>query len=225
LVRMNATTLLTRPELSVVDYRCTAGPTDTPFVERHRGFDIAFVRKGSFGYRAQRRVFELVAGSFLIGRPFDEYSCTHDHHAGGDECLAFHLSEAFVDEIAGAQRTFSARAVLPLSELVVVGELAQAAADGRSEVGLDEAGALLARRFVEVVSGERVMGRSPLLAERRRAVTAALWIEAHSREPLGLADAAREAGLSVFHFLRTFSNLDRRFAPERAQSIDLGDGR
>jgi len=38
---------------------------------------------------------------------------------------------------------------------MVLGELAQAATDGRSDVGLDEIGHVLANRFVEVVSGGR----------------------------------------------------------------------
>ena len=36
---------------------------------------------------------------------------------------------------------------------MVLGELAQAAADGSSDIGLDEIGMLLAARFVEIVSG------------------------------------------------------------------------
>ena len=42
-------------------------------------------------------------------------------------------------------------------------------------------------------------------AQRRRAVRAALFIEAHAAEPIQLGAAAREAGLSSFHFLRCFA--------------------
>jgi AraC-like DNA-binding protein len=38
-------------------------------------------------------------------------------------------------------------------------------------------------------------------------VSAALWIEAHSHESIELPDAAREAGLSAFHFLRVFAGV------------------
>jgi len=37
--------------------------------------------------------------------------------------------------------------------MMVLGELAQAAADGRSDVAVDEVGMLFASRFIEVVSG------------------------------------------------------------------------
>ena len=41
--------------------------------------------------------------------------------------------------------------------------------------------------------------------DRRRAVEAALWIDAHSHATIGLEDAAVQAGVSPFHFLRLFS--------------------
>ena len=33
-------------------------------------------------------MFELVAGSILVGHPGVEYTCTHEHHVCGDECLS-----------------------------------------------------------------------------------------------------------------------------------------
>ena len=35
----------------------------------------------------------------------------------------------------------------------------------------------------------------------------ALWIDAHAHQPIELEDAAGEAGLSPFHFLRLFSSV------------------
>jgi len=49
-----------------------ARPADQSFVERHAGFSVSYVRKGSFGYRCRGESFELVAGSILVGRPGDE---------------------------------------------------------------------------------------------------------------------------------------------------------
>jgi len=43
--------------------------------------------------------------------------------------------------------------------------------------------------------------------DRRRAVESALWMDAHSHEPLDLEDAAREAGISAYHFLRLFARV------------------
>src|SRR6516162_583848 len=84
--------------VTVIDYRCEAEPYDPPFVELHNSFSLSYVRKGTFGCRAQGRSFELVAGSILVGHPGDEYSCTHEHTVG-DECLSFHLTPAMVETI------------------------------------------------------------------------------------------------------------------------------
>ncbi|WP_437690470.1 helix-turn-helix transcriptional regulator [Sorangium sp. So ce176] len=203
---MVVTTVVRRDSISVLDYRCSAGPGDAAFVELHGGFSVSYVRKGSFGYRVRGQAFELVAGSLLVGHPGDEYMCTHDHVAG-DECLSFHLAPALVDAIGGRSDAWRAGGVPPLPELMVLGELAQAAAEGRSGVGLDEAGMLFAARFVDVVSGQQRRPPEAAARDRRRAVEAALWVDAHAHEPLDLERAAREAGLSAFHFLRLFARV------------------
>jgi AraC-like DNA-binding protein len=203
---MTATPLLQRQSIAVSDFRCSAGPGDTPFVERHRSHSVSYVRKGSFGCRSRGRCFELVAGSILVGHPGDEYVCSHDHVCG-DECLSFFLSPELVEAIGDRAEVWRIGAAPPLPELMVLGELAQAAADGRSDIGLDEVGALFASRFVEVVSGR---ARAPALTnarDRRRAVETALWIDAHSHRQIDLEHAAGEAGISPFHFLRLFSGV------------------
>ena len=43
--------------------------------------------------------------------------------------------------------------------------------------------------------------------DRRRAVEAALWLDAHSDQPVDLDGAAKQAGLSPFHFLRLFAKV------------------
>jgi len=91
--------------------------------------------------------------------------------------------------------------------LLVLGELAWAAAQGHNDASVDEVGMLLATRFVECVSGNARPPLRPDPRDRRRAVRAALWLEAHSRNAVDLADAAAEAGLSPFHFLRIFSRV------------------
>jgi|SRR5882757_2851374 len=202
---MTATTLLERPSISVSDFRCDAGPGDRPFAEQHRCHSISYVRKGSFGLRCRGKSHELVAGSVLIGHPGDEYTCTHEHVCG-DECLSFFLSAELVETLGDSTAIWQAGCAPPLPELVVLGELAQSAADGNSDIGLDEIGQLLASRFVEVVSGKPRKAGSLAARDRRRAVETALWIDAQSHRPIGLEDAADQAGISPFHFLRLFSD-------------------
>ena len=204
---MAATPLLQRGSISVSDYRCTAGPDDVPFAEQHRCHSISYVRKGSFSCQTRGRHHELIAGAILVGHPGDEYTCTHEHHVCGDECLSFFLSPELVDTIGDRRDIWQSGSVPPLPDLMVIGELAQAASDGRSDIGLDEAGHLFASRFVETVSGRTRQPQSATARDRRRAVEAALWIDAHSHTPIELDDAAGETGLSPFHFLRLFSNV------------------
>jgi AraC-like DNA-binding protein len=205
-----ATPLIDKVSVKATDYRCDAGPHDPPYTELHRQFSLAYVRRGSFGYRYRGRTHELVAGSLLVGHAGDEFVCTHEHHAGGDECLSFRFPADTIDGFGESAPQARAKlwrtgGVPPLPELVVIGELAQAAADGRSDVGLDEAGLLFANRFAEVVAGRTHTRAIAAPRDRRRAVEAALRIEACAHEPIDLEDAARDSGLSAFHFLRVFS--------------------
>lgn len=203
---MNARLLLEKPSMRAVDYRCTAGPNDQPFVERHGGFAIAYVRAGAFGVETRGRSFNLVAGSVLVGHPGDEYTCTHEHVVG-DECLSFHLSEELVDSLGGNATAWQVGSLPPLSELMVLGELAQASASNETDIALDEVGMSLAARFVSLVAGRT---REPVKAgaiDRRRAVEAAMFLDAHAHQSIDLDAAASEVGLSPFHFLRVFARI------------------
>src|SRR4029453_2123116 len=201
---MTATTLLERKSISVSDFRCTAGPGDKPFAEQHSRYSISYVRKGSFGLHCRGRFSELVAGSVLIGHPGDEYTCTHDHVCG-DECRSFFICPELVEAIGDSRTPWQVGSVPPLPELVVLGELAQSAADGNSDIGLDEIGQVLASRFVEVVSGKPRKAGLDTARDRRRAVETALWIDANSQHPINLEDAAAQTRTSPFLFLRPFS--------------------
>lgn len=200
---MPATVLWQSELLTISDYRCDATPDAVPFVERHGGYELGYVRAGSFGYRAHRTTHELVAGALLIGHPGAEYVCTHAHVVG-DECLAIRLAPALVESLGVAPERWRAGSVPPLAELVVLGELAQSVAAGRSDLAIDEAALLLAARFVDVATDRPRPAAAGAERDRRRAVDAALWIDARAREPLDLETMAGEAGLSAFHFLRLF---------------------
>jgi AraC-like DNA-binding protein len=195
---------LLRGPVSVHHYRCTAGPHDRPFAECHGQWSVSFVQRGSFGCRCLGSRHELVPGSVLAGRPGDEYTCTHDHHAGGDECLSFFLDPALVDELSmGAG--WRSGALPPLAALVTWAELARAAAEGASDVGLDEAALAFAARAARCLDAPAPAARAPAAADRRRAVEAALWLDEHAAQPIDLAAQARHAGLSPWHYLRVFS--------------------
>lgn len=200
---MQATTLFDGESLSVYRIRCDAGTAARPFVEVHRRHSLSFVRRGSFGCRTLGAMHELVAGAVLVGRPGREYVATHEHHGGGDECLSVKLSPELAHSLAGESLWRLAR-VPPLPQVMVFGEQAQAAAEERSCVGVDEAALVFAGKCAAITGGRESRPRVNPRA-RRRAIEAALWLEAHAADAVRLEDAARAAGLSPFHFLRVFA--------------------
>lgn len=203
---MATATALCRGPLSVFDYRCSAGPRDRPFVELHAGFSLAYVRSGSFCYRSRGRAFELVPGSILLGQPGDEFVCSHEHVCG-DRCLSFHPTPELAQTLDAGGLIWRAGALPPLAELMVAGELACAAGRGRHDIGLDETGLLLVARAVDLLGGTRRPTLEIGAKDRRRAVEAALWIDANAPAPIDLDASARAAGLSPFYFLRLFAKV------------------
>jgi AraC family transcriptional regulator len=185
--------------LSVINFRCNSKVTG-----QHNEPSLSYVRNGSLGYCAGGRYFELVPGSILIGRPGVEYVCTHDRNEAG-ECLSFRFAPELLDDSDGLGKLWPIGGIPPLAELMVIGELALAAADGAGEIGLDEIGVIFATRLTEILSSRRREQAPTTASDRRRAVDAASWIDANSRSEIDLDTAARVAGLSNFHFLRIFS--------------------
>jgi AraC family transcriptional regulator len=204
------TTLLRGRRISAIDYRCRAARGARPSPESHDAFRIAFVKRGSFGYRTGRHRHELVAGSLLLGRPGREYVCTHEHAQSSDECLAFTFAPDLLDELTGRalSAVWTADMLPPIARLMVMGSLAHVASTGATNVGLEEAAIELAARVIETLDDrESKTRREPTHVDRRRAVRAAELIEVRFADELDLATLAREVGLSPFHFLRLFSRV------------------
>lgn len=159
--------------------------------------------------RSALGLLELVPGSVLVGRPDTEYVCSHDRGARGarGECISFRFAPHFIEGIANPSKAWEVGCLPPMAELVVLGELAQSAADGTSDVGLDEVGTLFVARLTEVVSGRSHRCSLGSGRDRQRAVDAALWIDAQSQEPIDLEATARVVELGPFQFLRIFSRV------------------
>lgn len=198
-----AVRILREGALRVIDYRCQAGPADAPYPEVHERYSLSYVRRGSFACRTLGAHHELLAGGFLVGRPGDEFTCTHEHHGDGDECLSIQLTPELLAELAEPHALWRIGALAPHARLAASGELAQAAAEGRIEVGLAEAALALVARFVTLDGVSAAPSTSNAKLRRVMARTAD-WMEAHASEDIDLLDAAREAALSPYHFLRCF---------------------
>jgi AraC-like DNA-binding protein len=144
----------------------------------------------------------------LVGRPGDEYECIHEHHQGGDRCLAFFIEPALADEIGrGDLGAWQSRGLPPVAEVIARGELARRAALGFHGTRVDEAGIAFATKVVDLMAGQNRPPARPRPADRKRAIDSALWIETHIADDIDLQTLARLAGLSVYHYLRVFSSV------------------
>ena len=196
---------------NVRDVVCDAGPDDPIFEERHADISIAVVTAGSFQYRTRQGRATLAPGSLLLGNAGACFECGHTH-ARGDRCLAFHYEpgffEAAVAEVAGSRDARFSHASLPaLPALAPLVAEAEAAREERDAGALEE----LALRFIGAVAtmqrGRRGHRRAPSARDEQRVTAALRRIEASPQASHSVAALAREAGLSPFHFLRTFRHV------------------
>jgi AraC family transcriptional regulator len=203
---LHATPLLSGDDLQVYDVRCSAGPGDPAPPEVHRSFVLAYVRSGSFGVRTERGAHQLVPGGFMTGAPGEVYACSHEH-GQGDTCLSFHLSPALAESLGGERAAgWRSGGLAPEPELGMLAALGMAAAEGSTDVSLEEAALLLVDRFL-ARGGSSRPAWAPRVVDRRRAVETALWMEEHADQRVPLSSLARRSGLSAFHFLRLFTRV------------------
>lgn len=191
----------------VHDVVCTHGPQDRPFEEQHTDVSIAAVTAGTFQYRTRQGRATLVPGSLLLGNAGACFECGHAH-AIGDRCLAFHYTPDFFEAVAvdvpGARRMDFATANLPpldaLLPLLTEAEVALDAGDGDAfeELALRFAGAALTLQTPAASESQ------PSARDERRITAAVRRIDGAAHAPLTLTALARDAGMSAFHFLRTF---------------------
>lgn len=194
----------------VADVVCTSGPQDRPFEEQHTHYSIAIVLAGSFQYRSETGHAMMTPGSLMLGTPGRCFECGHEH-AEGDRCVSFwYEAEYFERLIADAghksRRGFAMPRIPPVRSLALFVATAGANVMGSSTVSWHELGIGLAARAVSLDAGASAAYRAPVNAEAR--VTRIVrWIDQHPEASLTLNTLAGDAGLSPYHFLRTFERL------------------
>lgn len=72
---------------------------------------------------------------------------------------------------------------------------------------LDEVGVALAGRFLDIAGTKRRSSNRKSARDRRRAVEAALFLDESCHTTVPLERLAADAGLTAFHFLRSFKNV------------------
>ena len=201
---MQVTAIHRNTYFAVENFACDAKPGDKSYPEMHRIHALCFVKRGTFGCRTLGKSHELVPGSVFVARPGQEYMATHDHHECGDECLSVRLSPQLAETL-NMGKAWDYAKLPPTPELMIAGELMRAAAEGKTDMGADEAALHFIHEIAKVAAEKPPATPKGTARDRRRAVEAALWLDENHVDDVDLEKTAMQAGLSPFHFLRIFA--------------------
>lgn len=202
---------------TVADVICTSGPQDRPFEEQHGRMNIAIVIAGSFQYGSEGGRDLMTPGSLLLGNYGQSFECGHEHGAG-DRCISFGYTPEYFERLAAdaggcrARRKFQVprlpalRALSPVVARACAG-LAGGAGDPSSEIAWEEIALELAARAVQLADGVTPDSNGMPPSAVARVTRVVRRIERDLDAGISLASLAREAGLSPYHFLRTFERV------------------
>jgi len=192
----------------VVDIVCTSGPRDRPFEERQWSASISLVLSGTFVYRSAHGSSLMSSGTLLLGNAGQTYECSHQH-GEGDRCLSFQFGAELFERVAhdaGAACVAFEHASLPplrgLAPLTARATTAAARQDSFEEIALELAGAV-----VRVAARARRHAPAASIPDPARVARTLRLLESRLVESHTLGDLARAAGLSRYHFLRTFKRV------------------
>ena len=202
---------------TVSDVICTSGPQDRPFEEQHDRVNIAVVIAGSFQYHSAGGCELMTPGALLLGNCGQPFECAHEH-APGDRCISFGYTAEYFEQLAAeagnhdARRSFKVLRLPPLRELSPIVARACAGLAGSAnargdDIAWEEISLHLAARAVQLAAGIPPSPGDGPPSAMARVTRAVRRIERQPDDGLSLASLAREAGLSPYHFLRTFERL------------------
>ncbi len=216
---------------AVQDLICASGPQDPIFEERHGGVTIAMVLAGTFQYRGSAcqsfangssakvrsangaiRNELMTPGSPLLGNARHNFEVGHEH-AAGDRCLSFQFAPEYFERIAsdaGAkkhERGFRLLRLPPLRELSSLTARARAGLEYSADTPWEELSIELAAATVRAERGISSRAEDAPPSAMARVTRSVRAIERRPDGALELSGLAREAGLSPYHFLRTFERL------------------
>jgi AraC-like DNA-binding protein len=146
----------------------------------------------------------------MLGNVGQCFECGHEH-ADGDRCVSFWYAPDYLERpIADAGHTtradFAIPRIPPLRSLAPVVASAAANILATGDVPWHELSVGLAASTAGLARGESATYRAPRNAEARVTGSVRL-IDGHLGTPHTLSSLAQDAGLSPYHFLRTFERL------------------
>lgn len=194
---------------NVADVVCTAGPRDRAFEELHESVTVAIVVSGTFQYRADSGCDVMTPGSILLGNAGRPFECGHEHGTG-DRCLSFQFSREYFERLAAdaggtrAGRTFEALRLPPLRPLSALVARTSAGLSVDADVPWDELSVQVAATAFAIDKGVPPTAGNPQPSSASRVTRVVRRIESEPLGELALGKLAQEAGLSPYHFLRSF---------------------
>jgi AraC family transcriptional regulator len=193
---------------TVADVMCTCGADDLSYEETHTDFAVALVVAGSFQHDGTAGHALLTPGTAMLGNPGGAFLCRHEH-GRGDRCVSFWYAPGYLEEVAvdagvRPSRVRFARPFIPaIRATATFHARASAGAVGRA-IDWNELATEVAAAALSVECGTNAPVRRVTALTERRITDSVRWIEDHVETPLALDALARHAGLSPYHFLRTF---------------------
>ena len=154
----------------------------------------------------------MTPGSILLGNVGQCFECGHEHGTG-DRCLSFGYAPDYFERLAadagirGSGPIFTALRLPPLRALSPITARAWSGLGGSGSVSWEEVGLRLAARTVQLARSVSPDSKSAPPSAAARVTRVIRRIEHDPDSGLTLNSLAREAGLSPYHFLRTFQSL------------------
>jgi AraC-like DNA-binding protein len=162
---------------------------------------------GTFEYRSPAGGELMTPGSLLLGNAGEPFRCGHEHGTG-DRCVSFSYTREFFEGLAGdgaaSATRFTTPRLPPVRELSPLVTKAALLVHGSEEKNGEALAIQIAMQAIGMAADRRA-DRTDVNASSLARVTRVLrLVENEPDAEYKLAGLAHVAGLSPFHFLRTF---------------------
>jgi AraC-like DNA-binding protein len=192
------------PHTSVHEDRCASDPAAPMKAWIYKTPAIGFVLSGWFDYLAEGRAMLAAPGAVVLGNAGEQFNVRH-HDTSGNKRLVVLLKQTMLDEIANDvgldDPRFRTISLPPGPDATRMYAWMRGIAEG-GDAAEDCEIALAQAALTAPTAGHDVCVSAQ---ERKRALAAARYIEAHFAEPCGLSTLADVANSSRYQLARAFS--------------------
>jgi AraC family transcriptional regulator len=209
------------PSAEVLDFRCTHPERETPTMEYQPTFAVSFTRRGAFQYGLGRLTSPIHSGVVLLENAESERIVSH-YGALRDECTAIQFNHALFSN--GARANQFPTSILPNtpqlealhSLILAVGRTHYPGATLRIDNLIIEMLRTIWRTLNKSTGTEvaRPLDKKECDLHLKNIDRAKDLMRQRFREELSLAEVARTAAISIFHFSRLFKKFTA-FSPHQ----------